>query len=123
MLGNGDIISAIVGLACLSLLSKIPELVPGFFGLKPSAIGKTLSDNAQNTIKKITHSTAYGNAVNNVEGFVGRGVGSAATWASKTLFKPGSNGQQYLGKYGNTLSKGFDPDKVKEANIKRTLKM
>jgi len=122
VLGTGNIISAIVGLACLSLLSKIPELVPGFFGLKPSAIGKTLSDNTQNTIKKITHSTAYGNAVNNVEGFVGRKVGAAATWASGK-FKTGSNAQKYLDNYGTTLSEGFDPEKVKEANIKRTLKM
>lgn len=45
ILGSGEIISILVGLASLAILSKIPQIVPEFiFKIKPSPIGKAIGD-------------------------------------------------------------------------------
>lgn len=61
MMGNGRIISAIVGLACVSIMSKIPQLVPEFiFKLKPSPIGRAISDNTKGIIGITKQTTKHG---------------------------------------------------------------
>jgi cell division protein FtsL len=64
ILGNGNHIAFILGLASLFILSKLPELIPQVvFNIKPSPIGKALSDGFKegfsDPIKKIKSSDYY----------------------------------------------------------------
>ncbi len=45
LLGAGQVISFLVGFACLSILAKIPDVVPEIiFGIKPSPLGKMIGE-------------------------------------------------------------------------------
>jgi len=61
ILGNGNNIGFILGLASLFILSKLPELIPQMlFNIKPSPVGKAFSDNTKGLVGMATFGAKAG---------------------------------------------------------------
>lgn len=65
LLGIGGLVGSIVGLACLAILSKIPDIVPEMiFNIKPSPLGKAIGESYKTPVA-LLKTTGLG-AANNI---------------------------------------------------------